>query len=129
MEEELIKFETAKLAKEKGFKEMVAHHYTDELVMPKKEVLGASTNGEKDKFSAPRQSLLQKWLREEHNVNNLNVLPHYSNDVIQGYKPWRGLLFTESIYKFNKEESFKTYEEALENGLIEALKLIPNIGK
>ncbi len=114
MKEQLITFETAKLAKEKGFKEMVANHYTTELVMPKKTILGASTNGEEDKVSAPTQSLLQKWLREEHNIHIESALTF-------------GLRYSFKVYKgidVGMNTDVDTYEEALEKGLYEALKLI-----
>ena len=120
MKEELIKFQTAKLAKEKGFNWMVAHHYTNELVMPKKEVLGASTNGESDKFSAPRQSLLQKWLREEYSIHiYIESLKNFNGwYYIPGRKYLKGGKFKNFL---DHAYSYYSYEEALEKGLIEAL--------
>ena len=59
---------------------------------------------------APTQSLLQKWLRETHNIFiSINVnycYKIYNNDE----------LYEESFY-------YNNYEEALEQGLQEALKL------
>ena len=65
--------------------------------------------------SAPTQSLLAKWLREEHNIH----LIAYKNINIDGYD-WC-YITTDGITNIN---SYKTYEEAYEIGLQEALKLI-----
>jgi hypothetical protein len=106
MKEELITFETAKLAKEKGF----------------------DLNGHTNDEVSPTQSLLQKWLREVHKINvESNYLPN-----IPGYR----CLFVPMTDKISMEEKYKlfskyygrnthdSYEEALEEGLQEALKLI-----
>ena len=60
-------------------------------------------------------SLLAKWLREEHNIH----LIAYKNINIDGYD-WC-FITTDGITNIN---SYKTYEEAYEIGLREALKLI-----
>ena len=60
-------------------------------------------------------SLLAKWLREEHNIH----LIAYKNINIDGYD-WC-YITTDGITNIN---SYKTYEEAYEIGLREALKLI-----
>ena len=60
-------------------------------------------------------SLLSKWLREEHNIH----LIAYKNINIDGYD-WC-YITTDGITNIN---SYKTYEEAYEIGLQEALKLI-----
>ena len=62
-------------------------------------------------------SLLAKWLREEHNIH----LIAYKNINIDGYD-WC-YITTDGITNIN---SYKTYEEAYEIGLQEALKLIDN---
>ena len=62
-------------------------------------------------------SLLAKWLREEHNIH----LIAYKNINIDGYD-WC-YITTDGITNIN---SYKTYEEALEAGLQETLKLINN---
>lgn len=60
-------------------------------------------------------SLLAKWLREEHNIH----LIAYKNINIDGYD-WC-YITTDGITNIN---SYKTYEEAYEIGLQEALRLI-----
>ena len=74
------------------------------------------------------QSLLQKWLREVHNcivevqfeklvcLNQLDWIV-----TVDYYKPDFSNLTEEADYK---SDYFSTYEEALEDGLYNALKLI-----
>ena len=68
MTEEFVKLETAKLLKEKGFSENVFTFYEADSIegdMKLSETYDESENfNEKDDcFSAPTQSLTQKWLR------------------------------------------------------------------
>ena len=121
MEDALITFETAKLAKEKEFDIKTTHYY---LVDEKKHILniskeysieGLNWNVRSTRISAPTQSLLAKWFREKHNIH----LIAYKNINIDGYD-WC-YITTDGITNIN---SYKTYEEALEAGLQEALKLI-----
>ena len=85
MREELIQFETAKLAKEKGFNEKSQYYYVLDFSSFQRTTtpLKFSTPLENEniyqscKLSgsqphlalAPSQSLLQKWLREVHNFH------------------------------------------------------------
>lgn len=73
-----------------------------------------------DAFSQPTQSLVQKWLRE---VKNLHIEISY----IRGdYWVYRILTIPEHniIELPNRPFLHKSYEEALEAGLQEALELI-----
>ena len=135
MEEQLISLETAKLAKEKGFKEMcfAAFHknnrndgYFESGIISQSEYFRFPNMSNGDKIAVlqkdyihtilrPTQSLLAKWLREEHNIH----LIAYKNINIDGYD-WC-YITTDGITNIN---SYKTYEEAYEIGLQEALKLI-----
>ena len=123
MTEQLISFETAKLAKEKGFEDRVNNaFYTFKGKLNSGKLLQTynfTKNGEG--CDAPTQSLLQKWLREEKEVVVLIGLQGTDNE------------FTTTIdYDFKDGDSttiyvwgyYKTYEKALEKGLKEALKLI-----
>tara|TARA_R110000796_G_scaffold118353_3_gene231973 strand:- start:4804 stop:5190 length:387 start_codon:yes stop_codon:yes gene_type:complete len=127
MKDELIEFETAKLAKEKGFDELTPNLY---IVDPDVRTAKANENGRTNSnyierkdykvYSRPTQSLLQRWLREVHKINNLNIIP----DGEGNYVPWKGLLTMNNLYLFHKELKFKTYEKALEAKLQKELKLI-----
>lgn len=110
MKEQIIEYETAKLAKEKGFN--IESLYTNEDL--------PSIENIKEYYLAPTQSLLQKWLREVHIINCF-VIPYITlEDVKYCY-----IIFNnkeEQLYN----EDFKTYEEALEKGLQLGLQLIKN---
>ena len=125
MEDTLITFETAKLAKEKGFPQepnklkIPYYNYKGEFKGDVKDwlrkYLRKKDTSDVESVSAPTQSLLAKWLREEHNIH----LIAYKNINIDGYD-WC-YITTDGITNIN---SYKTYEEALEIGLQKALKLI-----
>lgn len=112
MEDQLIKFETAKLAKEKGFtqdKHFYPKYSNDNFL----EYVNF-----KDGISAPTQSLLQKWLREIHKIYASVQPVIYTGDEVASY--YQPLLANCSVGK----ERYKTYEDALEIALFEGLKLI-----
>ena len=115
MEDKLVSLETAKLAKKKEFNEICQYYY-EILDKPISLQKMSCSNAEGYKQpTAPTQSLLAKWLREEHNIH----LIAYKNINIDGYD-WC-YITTDGITNIN---SYKTYEEAYEIGLQEALKLI-----
>lgn len=113
MKEQLISFETAKsLTKVGGFEKSwgeVAYKKEDEK-------LYGDTGGYTD-YPAPTQSLLQKWLREVHNII---VEPSYN----QIYNYFELEIFILNNKTLGKAQTFSSYEQALEKGLQEALKLI-----
>lgn len=138
MREELVSFQTAKLAKEKGFN-LKTHDYfsKDKYEKELSEKIGFddeywgnnylydwNTNGEpfkpfnKECYSAPTQTLLQRWLREVHDID-INIEP-----VATGY----GFYIHKNGDYIHNAESYgvyrNTYEKILEIGLQEALKLI-----
>jgi len=118
MEEKLITFEAAKLAKEKGFNWPTYDSYSKGNIKPNTLYNSYDFNNDKwfeGRISAPSQSLLQKWLREIHNIN-VFVLPNRYDG-----KQWYYVVGLEVI---SKEDTNMSYEQALEKGLIEALKLI-----
>ena len=131
MKEQLISLETAKLAKEKGFNIEVKTYFDIKKFGDKPcEFYGRLNandyNSWDDKLkkninagyiSAPTQSLLQKWLREVYNIH-IAVLPKIlpSNEI--KYYCFKGKI------KKDFKDLYNTYEEALEKGLQEALKLI-----
>ena len=125
MEDTRITFETAKIAKEKGFhqepnrRKVPYYNYKGEFKGDVtdflRKYLREEDTSEVESISAPTQSLLAKWLREEHNIH----LIAYKNVNIDGYD-WC-FITTDGITNIN---SYKTYEEAYEIGLQEALKLI-----
>ena len=124
MEDTLIHFETAKLAKEKGFNLSVLNEYDyineTVSVIDLEEFSGDITDlldnhNRSRNYSAPTQSLLQKWLREIHKII---VLVDWEGTDGYFYK-----LDFKSFYEVAGNNN-KNYEDCLELGLQEALKLI-----
>ncbi len=120
MEETLISFSTAKLAKEKGF-----DWKTDACYIIENKELNYDATGEihnhnefHDVVSAPTQSLLQRWLREKRKI-------YISIKLEIAYIPrgWYCYIDADS-YRLWGSQVYKTYEKALGVGLIKALKLI-----
>ena len=143
MEDTLISFETAKLAKEKKFNIPCENFYIEYIdddvadLFNYEEQRGSGyaelyRNNQEFKYSASTQSLLQKWLREVHhicvcpknevgNVYVTDVVNTSNNDLYHIYKNGVHIIGKQYLKKY---ERFDTYEEALEIGLFEALKLI-----
>lgn len=127
MQEQLISFKTAKLAKKKGYaiSNQLVYDENLEILLPKDPAYPgwhdyAICNGI---CAAPTQSLLQKWLREIHNIHIEIDLD--TDDRFYILKPYKYVIdiYQDIEHKFIKE-LIDSYEEALEIGLQEALKLI-----
>lgn len=117
MTDQLVSFETAKLAKEKGFNIQTIHWYDQtETLNPIKGIRGSMcyTN----EGYAPTQSLLQRWLREVHDI-------HICIEVYEDNTYEAGIISDLIQEEWEDDVSFSTYEEALEWALQECLKLIP----
>ena len=129
MEEELVSFKTAKLAKEKGFNIEIKYYY--DFKKFGKRPLGffgklnandltqwdntLKQNKPAEYISAPTQSLLQKWLREVHKIIIIIDLEVQSKKYY--FKIYSGISIFEGYY-------YNTYEECLEVALQFALNKI-----
>ena len=111
MKDQLISFETAKLAKEKSFNEKTPEYYNSQT-----KVTSTSYN----EIPAPTQSLLQKWLREKHDI----FVSVEEGRNPSNYYPVMRAGKTEHNWKYMPTHWGDTYEEALEKGLVEALNLL-----
>lgn len=131
MKEELINFETAKLAKQKGFN-IPCWNFIN-IKGEEDEIMGWIGDNFEEKlelakdfidYYCPTQALLQKWLREKHNLH-CDVLPIFANDPII---PSNWILsrfgITSNMELKKAGIVHKTYEEALEEGLQKNLELI-----
>lgn len=117
MKDTLITFETAKLAKEKGFD--IKTKYSWYVPDNSKPIIEKHKPDGLYYLSCPTQSLLAKWLREEHNII---VLVDYEG--IDGYY-YKFYSYKEGNKNYDaSDKNYNTYEEAYEIGLQEALKLI-----
>ena len=133
MEDTRINFETAKLAKEKGFPqetnrlEIPYYNYKGEFKGDvsdwriRKYLRGEDTS-DIEFVSAPTQSLLAKWLREKHGIDISILILGISDYQVYIHKK-RELKYN-GIVNFVFDNKDNIYEEALELGLQEALKLI-----
>ena len=114
MEEQLINFETAKLAKEKGFKWV----NNNKLFYNSNGCLNLLQFSEED-VPAPTQSLLQKWLREKYDIDV--IINTYRN---QNQKYYKYFISEKSKDVIKSEEYYNIYEDALEIGLQEVLQTL-----
>lgn len=103
MVEHLVTSETSIIAEQKGFRSL----------------------------TIPTQSLLQKWLRETYGIDiSIDVVDNsregyyelvwMKNDI----RDYNDEECFDSVRRFYHKGKFRTYEEALEEGLIQGLKLI-----
>jgi hypothetical protein len=130
MKDKIVSFKVAKLAKEKGFDWKTLYRYQGN----KDCIVGGSLYNHNSKeeqdlwsiilLSAPTQFLLQKWLREEKKLHiSIDSLCDNDKDLSNFY--WMYDIKNNSTFFLEKSGiNFKTYEEALEQALEEALNLI-----
>jgi hypothetical protein len=138
MEEQLIEFETARLAHEKGLRrrgELIKEGQNLKINLDGIKcntcfnLQGNPTTPKyvhnDQQYVRPTQSLLQKWLRETHGIK-LWCAPHPFSS--SGGWAYSLLAYKEGVVTVWKGEQASsvhlTYEQALEEGLQEALKHI-----
>lgn len=136
MEDQLINFKTAQLAKEKGFNINTLNFYDSNssytgYVLKEKTIhTPDSYYHHRDCFMAPTQSLLQKWLREVHQAH-IDIIPEFYhtginyNWCVRFYSVMEAdCMDSRSTGLYGDNGEYPTYELALEAGLQKALKLI-----
>lgn len=130
MKDQLISFETSKLAKEKGFDIKVPNVWYNNGVS-KCRIVTSDTLFDTE-YYASTQSLLQRWLRDVHNLSVCISFRKVDGKKVDGIN---SVYYDVFIYyltggdawkKIHMSEISDVYEEALEKGLQEALKLITN---
>ena len=154
LKEEIVKYETAKLAHKKGFDGLCDIFYRldeDEVKLDKLEYWEGVYEGKYRDLTfdthcytnrneleegyddtcilAPTLSLLQRWLRDERDMT-VNIIPNFT----KGFNKYNvGLVYINEKIEIDmgilKDETgynktFDSYEKALENGLQKALKII-----
>lgn len=131
MQEALVRFQVAKLAKQVGFNLSSPAYYTcddpiegqsNKLVI-RDWIIWGELGKESPQigtliYSASTQSLLQRWLREVHNIH-IEISYDIDNEYGGGY-----IIIVRTKSKVLTFDNQKSYEEALEVGLYEALKII-----
>ncbi len=125
MKEQLISYDVAILAKEKGFGVIVDKYlYTEKQfneIDPYDHSREIDFNAYDNKLSICTQSLLQKWLREVHKIHiSISFMPDENQNKyqVQVHEEFQETIILCYI------EIYTTYEEALEEGLIRGLELI-----
>ena len=126
MEEQFVTFETAVLAKDKGFDEICNDTYISIGILEKGLRLGNKWKREYTFSTAPTKSFLKDWLRIKKNLHvsvrcdHGKWYWHIFDSTINGgcLKSWH--------YEGDDEKTkkFTTYELAMEKALQAALKLI-----
>ena len=133
MEDTLVSYETALLAKEKGFDSddvIQCYRKSGNVTLYSKQAHTLCASVGKTIFEdfaclAPTQSLLQKWIREKH-LLHIEIYGFVSGDeqtrsyyhCIRNMKKYCDLT--------DDSKTFNSYEDCLEDGLFTALKLIKN---
>lgn len=126
--EDYVSLEVARLLKEKEFDEYcnTCYYYHDNEWILQDGNNKNSING-KDWMSRPNLYEAQKWLRNTHDIH-IVVSSHYSRmyDVIEyEYMIATYFDFFEKPFKWRKsKEYYEIYEQCLNAGILEALKLI-----
>lgn len=124
MAEELVTLETAKMLRKKGFNEYCKDIIREDNGRMMQSVFRTNNDLPKGAYSRPTQSIAAKWLRETKNLH----IEIYRNACGYGYaivKANNGTWMEDDDAKGpNDSGNWDTYEEALEAGIFEALKLI-----
>ena len=122
--EEICTYEVCKLAKEKGFNEYVEAFYAENCDTAHSQG-PEKWNEYKDRYAAPTQSLLQRWLREERGVTIcVDIFDDgWFFDISTFYKQDTGVYEVDIPYKSsNVSPVYDTYELALEDAELYVLK-------
>lgn len=135
MQDELVTYETAKLAKQKGFDESTIYPYLSngKLDLDRNDLMDGSVlfidwNNKNmadirgEVIAASTQSLLQKWLREIHNIH---VYVH--NSIVSNFPKQCTYSILGNGINISYDKVNNDYEKILELGLKEALNLLPDV--
>jgi hypothetical protein len=129
MKNELVSYELAKLAKEFGFDYQVHWFFNGEKLEFDPNLTDFNNSyweiEEMPSFiSVPTQSLLQRWFREEHNIDIISLPVRFTGHEDIGYWTYA----VKSIQPVGKQiYKFQTYEKALDAGLLEGFKYLKNV--
>lgn len=130
--DQIVSLETATLAKEVGFDGKVLHFYNhgENELIPNTKLMSISipmsveyletsrATLPSDSIAAPTQTALSRWLREKHDI-------YVSVDIAIFKRGWNVCIISipkESVCTSAK--GFDTYEEAMEEGLKLACKIV-----
>lgn len=129
IEESYVSFDTAKMLKEAGFDVPCRRIYVTDRTgyyefseydnkQTTDDLCWDAEDGFQYEYLAPTQALAARWLREEHNIF-IQLNPTFDG--------WLLDLFDLKKHQYiltNKDANADSYEQAFEDGLREAIKLI-----
>ena len=121
IEEQFVSFNTAKMLKEVGFNVSCRYSYDNVGGFRWLKIRELTP---KEWIPCPTQALAARWLREKHRIS-LNVAfvqPSIDGDMWRYFVGKMDDMIWESEYKTSRK--YVTYEQAMEAGLREAIKLI-----
>lgn len=132
IEEQYVSRDTARMLKEAGFDCNCRKWYEqkEDKITEWEADASCNWNLNKNDFSCPTQALAARWLREAHNIHVVITEEAYVNGI--NYL-WQVLIYNptspdcwddKSTGMYGDNGEYKTYEEALEAGLREAIKLL-----
>lgn len=133
MQEPLVTYDTAVLAKRKGFDWKVSYTYVSnqvdgsDVVLVKREYMCDNIEyKDSNVFSAPTQSHLQMWLREKGVEAFACPFQSKNNEVIDNTYSYF-VYFNGSLIK--DRVNFESFPETLELALKNGLKQLPDVTK
>lgn len=129
IEEQFVSFDTARMLKEAGFeanlKTMYVEEEKDEWAFWDSGAKRSDYNYFDDTIACPTQALAARWLREKHRivVDVTFIPPSVDGDEWQYFIGEMDDMVWEGDFE-SSDRKYSTYEEALEAGLQEAIKLM-----
>lgn len=122
LEEQVVSFKAAKLAKEKGFRFYTVNSYCFFQSTREYELVSFKEN---KRIPAPTQSLLQAWLREVHDIH-IQILIHSWSERTYYYKIHSKRAYVSNSSKFilDSDVVIGRYVDVLEKALHHGLNLI-----
>lgn len=116
--EDYVSFDVAKLLKEKGYCWPCDSFYTLEGYIKFRTI--ADNFNRLTAYSRPTLYEAQKWLREKYNI-------HLDTKMLRFYKPTQKAdyicdILSLNTRQFKETQIYNSYEEALNAGVLEALK-------
>lgn len=125
--EDYVSLKVAKLLKEKGFDEYCEAYYhlccddaTEEECFEKSSDKDFKNSNNKFRVGSPTLYEAQKWLRDKHMIH---VNSDYDNSSRDWFYSILGIDRTGNLDIFSRNQ-YNSYEKALDNGILEALKYI-----
>jgi hypothetical protein len=128
MEEQLVSYGIARLAARKEFDEECYDNYIYHKAQSEDTPLKLdhwilkikNSDFSPERYTAPTQSFLQKWIREKHDIH----IEIYANASGYGYTLTKGAFNGSTIKEIDDDKFYETFEQALERGLFDSLMLI-----